>query len=464
MIAFRKNTYICFLGFMVMFPARSSAKTYTAVSCSRTDVGAAVSAASIGDTVTVPAGNCTWSSPLSITKGIILQGAGAGSTNITADVGGNYLIIYQPTDLAANAAFRLTGFSFNLQNANAGWNINITAPTPQTKIRIDHNTWTNCVYAHPFLNEGPIYGLIDHNIFSGAPHLDNYGLKRYEGNGGQYEWGHYSRFVFGAANNLYYENNTFNTADIILSGGLGGRYVFRYNTVNNTVGLWPMLDVHGNMSVGGNNSTMGVEVYGNHVTNASQDARVLDLRGGMGVAYYNYVAKSGGMDLQLREEHCDSLTPPASTPDGQPQHISNSYFWNNRDSKGLKYFRDARFYGDTYCASYLLANNVDYWDFNPNFNGTSGTGCGTLAARPATCSTGVGYWATNQSCSTIPTASVGVEPTDPLSGTLYKCTATNTWTSYYKPYPYPHPLSQGGSQQSKTPTSPSNVMVQSLAK
>src|SRR5213593_4734233 len=26
------------------------------------------------------------------------------------------------------------------------------------------------------------------------------------------------------------------------------------------------------------------------------------------------------------------------------------------------------------------------------------------------------------------------------SGVLYKCTATNTWTLYYTPYTYPHPL------------------------
>jgi len=35
---------------------------------------------------------------------------------------------------------------------------------------------------------------------------------------------------------------------------------------------------------------------------------------------------------------------------------------------------------------------------------------------------------------------VGKNPTTPISGTLYKCTATNTWTAYYTPYAYPHPL------------------------
>jgi hypothetical protein len=35
---------------------------------------------------------------------------------------------------------------------------------------------------------------------------------------------------------------------------------------------------------------------------------------------------------------------------------------------------------------------------------------------------------------------IGRSPTTPISGALYKCTATNTWTSYYTPYTYPHPL------------------------
>ena len=66
------------------------------------------------------------------------------------------------------------------------------------------------------------------------------------------------------------------------------------------------------------------------------------------------------------------------------------------------------------------------------FNGTSGTGHGTLANRPTTCTTAVGYWATDQgSWDTIPGGPQGV---------LYICTATNTWTLSYTPYTYPNPL------------------------
>ena len=92
------------------------------------------------------------------------------------------------------------------------------------------------------------------------------------------------------------------------------------------------------------------------------------------------------------------------------------------------------------------------------FNGTSGVGWGTLANRPTTCTTssetaygngaaGVGYFATDEG----------------PQGTLYTCSATNTWTVYYTPYTYPHPLVSGTSTQPPTnggsPAPPKNLSV-----
>jgi len=76
------------------------------------------------------------------------------------------------------------------------------------------------------------------------------------------------------------------------------------------------------------------------------------------------------------------------------------------------------------------------------FNGTVGTGSGPLSNRPATCTAGPGgntpgvaYWATDQG-NWNQSGSGG-------QGQLYVCTATNTWTLYYTPYIYPHPLNSG---------------------
>jgi hypothetical protein len=79
------------------------------------------------------------------------------------------------------------------------------------------------------------------------------------------------------------------------------------------------------------------------------------------------------------------------------------------------------------------------------FDGTVGVGSGTIASRPATCTTGVGWWATDQgSWDTTIAANT--------SGLFYKCTSTNTWTLFYTPYTYPHPLVTAGNSPQGVPS------------
>lgn len=65
------------------------------------------------------------------------------------------------------------------------------------------------------------------------------------------------------------------------------------------------------------------------------------------------------------------------------------------------------------------------------FNGSSGVGFGTTARRPTSCTTGVGYFETDQGS----------------QGELFVCVSTNTWgaSPYYTPYTYPHPLTVAAS-------------------
>jgi hypothetical protein len=97
-------------------------------------------------------------------------------------------------------------------------------------------------------------------------------------------------------------------------------------------------------------------------------------------------------------------------------------------------------------AGQILANR-DYYTDNSNgtpvqqtsnaspFKGTSGVGWGTLANLPTTCTPHVGYWATDQGNWNNSGNGFG-------QGELFVCTSTNTWTEYYAPYTYPHPLTQ----------------------
>jgi len=82
-----------------------------------------------------------------------------------------------------------------------------------------------------------------------------------------------------------------------------------------------------------------------------------------------------------------------------------------------------------------IQENRDLYNQKTPFDGTVGVGVGPLANRPKTCAPGVAYWATDQG----EWDSTHEGP----DGQLYVCTAPNTWTFYYKPYTYPHPLVSG---------------------
>lgn len=77
-------SFFILLGFFG-FAGSSEAATINATSCLQSDVQNAINSASNEDIVTVPAGNCSWSSGVSIpnTKALTLQGAGIGNTIIS---------------------------------------------------------------------------------------------------------------------------------------------------------------------------------------------------------------------------------------------------------------------------------------------------------------------------------------------------------------------------------------------
>jgi hypothetical protein len=103
-----------------------------------------------------------------------------------------------------------------------------------------------------------------------------------------------------------------------------------------------------------------------------------------------------------------------------------------------------------YADSLNVQANRDYYYTNSSFNGTSGTGSGTLSGRPSTCTTGVAYWATDQGNWNLSGNGFG-------QGQLYICTGTNSWTPSYTPYTYPHPGTQGTGTTTNAPTPPTNL-------
>ena len=107
--------------------------------------------------------------------------------------------------------------------------------------------------------------------------------------------------------------------------------------------------------------------------------------------------------------------------------IHGDNIWSDTGAKiDLTY--DDPWTGTDYSSTQIVANREYYNAVSASaqtstsspFNGSTGMGFGTLANRPSTCKTsteggaGVGYFATDQGA----------------QGTLYTCSATNTWAVY----------------------------------
>ncbi len=473
----------------LLSPASLPAATINAASCSATNVQAAINSASTGDTVVVPAGACAWSGTgavsISGSKNITLQGAGAGQTIIT---GGSVEIRNLSSPWTGS---RITGFTFTLNSASF---FNIEGAIGY---RIDHNTitkpsWGLCIQLIGSLVGGqslsPSEGLIDHNTLTDC-RIVSYG--EYTDTGGNRRWS--EPLNLGTSHANYIEDNiasqTSSSINNFVDDNVGGRYVARFNTMQNTY-----FEAH---SMQGENARAQrlVEIYNNTLNmNLTGYIRTMLLRGGTGMVFFNtfngdwhtpfidmdnvrtchanhggdfpsygFCLGSGTVDENQagKSGYVCRDQPGASTDaslwDGKPpapaQQKAPWYMFKNlNNGKEIRFELNTGACENNSQTSALAAQiveNRDVYQYDSTFDGTTGTGIGVLANRPATCKTGVGYWATDQGNwnTTLPANT---------SGQLYRCTATDTWTLYYTPYTYPHPLQGSGGG---APDPPSNVQA-----
>ena len=149
------------------------------------------------------------------------------------------------------------------------------------------------------------------------------------------------------------------------------------------------------------------------------------------------IDQAGGRGAGILYNATDPATPVSSSAEA----LSPSYFWSNTINNGGPSVPGVQ---GVYVVNGRVIRSRDFYVENLNqtaqssssspFDGSTaiGMGHGTLANRPTGCTTGVGYWATDQG-NWNQSGSGG-------QGELFICTTTNTWTLSYTPYTYPHPL------------------------
>ena len=488
-----KCTFLA-LAIVTAFNSDGNAATINASSCSNTDIQAAITSASSGDTVTVPAGNCTWTGKVIIpeVKTIKLIGAGLSNTIISYS---------NPMILSLSPNSRISGFRFNLTGGGSPPMVEMR----NIGFRVDNNYFDNqtglsreaVIASGTNLSMEP-EGVVDNNVLVEC-RFGSYGEGNYN-----FRTDHSSNIVWAAANNfgsagsgwVYFEDNTITrSSGNAMDANHGGKFVFRYNDVT---GVSVMAH-----SIQGpdHRGTKAWEVYGNTFTfNAVDEGNFIGfMRGGTGRFFGNYtVGPATGYQITLdnvrsagcNDGACGSNPPPATDDSGvcngtslwDGNDLANGWPCRDQIGRGPDTGTDSSIIGKATSSSPLylwsnwrsnavitpayvvdsgdnrlhIQNNRDYYDYVSSFNGSSGTGCGTLASRPSSCSTGVGYWATDQSCSDL-TGMVGVDPTIPISGTLYQCVSTDTWIVSYTPYTYPHPLSMVDASPNVMVPSPSSI-------
>jgi len=419
-------------------------------------------------------------------KDITVQGAGAGSTVIS----GNGFSL-------RTSGSRVTGFTFTLGGG--------TMYVDDSRgFRFDHNTitepgWQFCIQIVGSLNgtrsNRPSEGLIDNNTMTNCRVVvfgENYST------GGSDRWA--EPLDLGTAHAVYIEDNAFAVTNCpqgnsgvlcnFADSNTGGRFVARFNSIINSY-----FEAHS----AGNNTrgTRLVEIYNNSTTLQNYGSVVpvpgfyhpFFMRAGTHMIFHNTFNEdhSGTDTIDVDNERSYDTTitwglcngtrfvdsnvsgqsgrlcrdqvgalgdqsywgSPWSTP-ASVQIPGPSYQWRNTGPNGEI---GHQLVNDPYSFKHIQANR-DYFAYTASFTGTVGVGEGPLANRPSTCTTGVGYWATDQG--------EWNSRRSGADGQFYKCTSTNTWSLYYVPYAYPHPLQSGSSGvSSSVPSSPQNLRISS---
>ena len=448
-----------------------------------------------------------WTSTVNyiVSHSIVILGAGSqttvggGDATVLADsiTGGSGPAMLALT-LSAGKTLRISGITIQAGSRSTVDNGSLQVFCNDTvgEFRMDHSHLNGISTA---MKTQDCFGVMDHNVFDeplgNANYLHvwntNYNKGSSSGNGDG-SWA--ANTDFGTAKFLYLENNIINTGTDDCTEG--GRIVGRFNTMN-TGGNWQTHPTGGGGPDG--RGCRAYEVYentaGTGLPPTSPEYNFMFLSSGTALVWGNNANGAYSNFITAHSMRRDNSTYPESpTPAGwgycgtsfngtgsawdQNTVTSTGYpcidqpgrgkgdlitgeapNWINSTTGTIAWVHEAlepvyswnnTWSSDGGCggcgeisnqSNDVLFINQDYYSsvLSASCSGSvcsSGVGSGTLASRPPNCTTGVAYWATDQGSWNTSGNGTG-------NGVLYQCTATNSWTAYYTPYTYPHPLTTG---------------------
>lgn len=377
----------------------SSAATINAASCEQSAVQSAISSASDGDVVSVPAGNCSWGS-FTISKGIHLRGAGSDLTKITMT--GSLTL-----NKSRTRSVELSGFSFSKSGGGGSARIlYVNGAWDGEPPLIHDNVFT--VASAGAIRYQTNGGVIYRNVFRG--NLDDSGIQHKVTNDSS-SWSTADTMGIrdtDGKRNLYIEDNVFEgMAAQATDFDDSARVVFRHNTMRHS-----SFNSHGLAT-----SPVGVrhyEIYNNSFLYPSASVNQnwhIWLRGGTGVIFNNQVQDITGSQWGDKAELQFSVR---AAVDGGVEGCCRSWPCKHQvgqNHDGTRQFTDpVQIWGNT---------GILRWARNGGWTNTCG----------------------NNMADFLQEGRDFVFSSSPKSG--------------YTPYPYPHPLRQDVAR----PAKPENLIV-----
>ncbi|MFC1701111.1 fibronectin type III domain-containing protein, partial [Patescibacteria group bacterium] len=333
----------------ISFSVALQGNVINAATCEQVDVQAAIDSANNGDTVMVPAGTCTWTTEVIVTKPLSIIGSGSdiNGTKLIASGTMSYGFFYV-NGFTSTELMRISGFYFDMIDWTPQYAIRILTNIEIDNLRIDHNIFNQSGIAQIWV--GGSKGVIDNNYFYNS----NKSISFTAGSMAQAN-ASWDSMDAGTADALFIEDNHFiDDANYSAAYGNekigtynGGKLVIRYNTFNSEdyplATTFSAIMTHGSAAGGvsggywqiGTGARRGqsvVEIYENIMYGKRIDC-LASVRGSSNLIYNNTHTDSYGGNALItldEEEHWqDNNWDPWREVWPAEDQVHNTFIWGN---------------------------------------------------------------------------------------------------------------------------------------